>query len=97
MDATPVSVAFYDGHPERGGDLIGRRDGVGVHASRGWSEALEDFDPAEARSRAYGVREVSVPWSPTGRAHDVWVRIHAPDATLLSDLAHRRMATPEAW
>jgi len=97
MDATPLSVAFYEGDPADGGTLIGRSDGVGVHASRGWSEEMEGLPPDEARSRAYGVREVSVPWSPEGDASDVWVRIHAPGATVLADVAHRRMATPRAW
>ncbi|MFW5867485.1 MAG: hypothetical protein ACOCX2_06685 [Armatimonadota bacterium] len=97
MDATPVSVAFYAGDPERGGELIGRRDNVGVHAARGWSEQMESLPPEEARSRAYGVREVSAPWSPEADATDVWVRIHAPGATVLADVAHRRMATPRGW
>ena len=97
MDVAPVAVAFYSGDPEDGGTLIGRRDDVGVHAARGWDKSLEELEPGEARSRAYGVREVTVEWSPAPGAHDVRVRVYSPDATLLSDVASRRMVIPRAW
>lgn len=94
MDARDVAVAFYDGHPENGGRQIGRVEIPVAHAARGWSEEYEDLPAAQARSLAFGVTETSVEWTPPGRVAEIWVRIWSPDATLLSDLAHRRMWTP---
>lgn len=94
MSARDVSVAFYAGHPERGGRLIAREFLPVLHAGAGWSESLDDLPAEEAKSRAYGVREVSVAIDPAALNTDVWVRIWAPEATLLQDLAQHRVLLP---
>ena len=64
MDARDVDVAFYLGHPDQGGSLIGRDRVSFIHAPRGWSTELDDLPPLEARNIAYGIATVSVPWGP---------------------------------
>lgn len=92
--AHDVGVAFYAGHPDHGGRLIGREFLPVLRAGGGWSDDLETLPAEEAKSSAYGLRQVSVPLEPGDVSGDIWVRIWAPDATLLQDIAHRRVVLP---
>lgn len=92
MDATNLSVAFYDGHPDQGGRLLGKTFVPCLHAPRGWSQEYAELTAAEAKSLAYGVCEVGVPWAPDGGFHEIYVRVWAPaPVKLLQDLAHKRL------
>jgi hypothetical protein len=95
MDARDLAVAFYLGHPEQGGRLIGLQHVPVLHAPRGWSKDLDEAKPEEARSRAYGLREVAVDWAPQPGHYDIWARVHAgPGCTVLADLVHKRVNVP---
>ena len=92
MDATNLSVAFYDGHPDQGGRLLGKTFVPCLHAPRGWSQEYAELTAAEAKSLAYGVCEVGVPWAPDGGFLEIYVRVWAPaPVKLLQDLAHKRL------
>jgi hypothetical protein len=92
MDATRLSVAFYDGHPGQGGRLLGKAYLPRLHAPRGWHKEYADREAAEAKNLAYGIAEVGVPWQPDGGFHEIYARIWAPEpAKLLRDLAYKRL------
>ena len=95
MNARDINVAFYQGHPEQGGKLIGKSFLPYLDTPKGWSKKLDESNPADAKSIAYGINEAVVPWSPASGYYDIYVRIHSSaNCTVLSDLAHNRVRAP---